>query len=411
MRAWGLWRSTAGNIYIIAAALMPAVIGSAGLAVDTIQWVVWKRQLQRQADSASLAGAYALAQGKDAVATATSDLSRTGSMATIIAPVIQTPPSSGSFSGNSKAVLVSLQYRQKLPFTGMFMSTVPTIGAQAVASAVSTGPYCVLALDPTTTTGITMGGNTTVNLGCGIAANSRGSSAVTAGGSSSITATPISAVGGIPSSSNYVAPTTLLPYSMPQDDPYASLPNPVASSCSNKVRVQPTDVTTLSPGCYRGMDLKGTVTLSPGTYVIDGDDFSVGSQASVSGTGVTIILTSSTAASNPSSIAQADINGGATISLSAPTSGTYQGIIFYQDRRALDSGSNIFNGNSSSFYQGAIYIPSQEVSFTGTTGMSTNCLQMVGKRIDFLGNSAISNVCPSGSGSSSWIGARVKLVA
>ena len=45
-----------GNFLLIAAAAFPLLIGFAGLAVDTIQWVLWKRELQRAADSAAIAG-------------------------------------------------------------------------------------------------------------------------------------------------------------------------------------------------------------------------------------------------------------------------------------------------------------------------------------------------------------------
>src|SRR5437763_17198486 len=53
-----LMRSKRGNVLAIAAACMPLFIGAAGLAVDTIQWTMWKRQLQRAADSAAIAGVY-----------------------------------------------------------------------------------------------------------------------------------------------------------------------------------------------------------------------------------------------------------------------------------------------------------------------------------------------------------------
>ena len=47
-----IWHDKRGNAMIIAAAALPLLIGSAGLATDTIQWALWKRQLQRVADSA-----------------------------------------------------------------------------------------------------------------------------------------------------------------------------------------------------------------------------------------------------------------------------------------------------------------------------------------------------------------------
>jgi len=53
-----LWRDRRGNALVIAGAALPLIIGSAGLASDTIQWALMKRQLQRTADSAALAGVY-----------------------------------------------------------------------------------------------------------------------------------------------------------------------------------------------------------------------------------------------------------------------------------------------------------------------------------------------------------------
>src|SRR6188508_602368 len=47
-----------GNTLAIAAACLPLVVGAAGLATDTIEWTLWKRQLQRAADSSAMAGVY-----------------------------------------------------------------------------------------------------------------------------------------------------------------------------------------------------------------------------------------------------------------------------------------------------------------------------------------------------------------
>ena len=40
-----LWRDRRGNALMIAGAALPLLVGSAGLATDTIQWTLWKRQL------------------------------------------------------------------------------------------------------------------------------------------------------------------------------------------------------------------------------------------------------------------------------------------------------------------------------------------------------------------------------
>lgn len=409
-----LMRSERGNVLFIATMSLPVLIGAGGLATDTIQWTLHQREIQRQADSAALAGAYAKAQGASPAASATAEINRHSFVTLLGSPTIENAPTTGSYAGNANAVRVVLHTRQALPFSSMFISSPPTLTAEATAAVISNGNYCVISLEPNATAGIIMQGNASVTMGCGIATNSTASNAVVAGGSSSIYATPVAAVGGLQASSNYASGTTLQPYSITQPDPFAALPTPTLPSCSAKLNVAPNateHVTNVSGvACYRGMDLKGTVSFDPGIYYIDGSSFSAGSQAVISGTGVTFILTSNNATSNPGSIATVDINGGANIQLTAPTSGTYAGILFYQDRRAQDSGTNTINGNASSVLQGAVYMPSQEVSFSGDSGMTTQCVQIVSRRVKFSGSNTIANNCPAGSGASSFTGTRVQLV-
>ena len=404
-----LLRDRMGNVLMLAAASMPILVGAAGLATDTVQWTLWKRQIQRQADSAALAGAYAVAQGFSASDSATADISRMALVTLTQTPVIENAPTTGSHAGDNQAVRVVLQTTGDLPFSKLLGVKAPVIFGEATAAVVSTGNYCVVSLEASSSVGVTLQGNASVDLGCGIMTNSRASNAVTAGGSSTVVATPVAAVGGLQSSSNYVSPTTLQPYSIPLSDPYADLPTPNPSSCSGKVSVNPNSTSSISPGCYKGFDIKGTLNMAPGTYFIDGSSFNIGAQAVVNGTGVTIILTSSNAGTNPNQIATADINGGATLNLSAPTSGTYSGVLFYQDRRALDSGTNKINGNASSSFQGAFYFPSQAMEFSGTSGMTTTCVKMVSRRVTFIGNSSIVNQC-SGTGVDEITATSVRLV-
>ncbi|WP_287150262.1 hypothetical protein [Mesorhizobium sp.] len=87
-------------------------------------------------------------------------------------------------------------------------------------------------------------------------------------------------------------------------------------------------------------------SLSPGVYVIQGGDFKANSNAVISGEGVIIYLAGSSGVS---------MNGTATVKLSAPTSGTYSGVLFYGDRANL-AGSNTFNGTADSLLTGALNI-------------------------------------------------------
>jgi hypothetical protein len=403
-----------GGVAAIVVVAFPVLIGGVAFAADTIQWTYIKRAIQRQADSAAIAGAFGLAQGSNVNEIATADIARNNNVTLTLAPVIENAPTAGPFVGNARAVRVALGTNVRLPFSGYLMRRDVLIPAEATAQVISIGQYCVLALETASVTGISMGGNGTVNLGCGMMSNSSGSNAVTGFGSSQITATPIAAVGGLRASENYAAGTELVPYSVPQFDPFGSIPNPTVTRGSNLGNVGSNQTATLSPGTYAGMDLKGNVTLSPGTYYIDGGSFSVGSQAVVTGTGVTIVLSSRNASSQPASIATLNINGGASVNLTAPVagSGTYAGMLFFQDKRAPNvNQTNKINGNSTSKLQGAIYFPSQEIEFTGTTGMDIKCIQLVGRRVKFNGNSTVTNVCPPNSGASAFTGTRVKLVA
>ena len=51
-----LVRDESGNVIALTAVGIPLLLGCAGLAVDTIQWVSAKRELQSAADAAAIAG-------------------------------------------------------------------------------------------------------------------------------------------------------------------------------------------------------------------------------------------------------------------------------------------------------------------------------------------------------------------
>jgi hypothetical protein len=159
-------------------------------------------------------------------ATVTTELTRTKGFPLTVTPVIENAPTVGSYAGNSKAVRVALATDRDMPFLGIFMGE-QRISAEATAAVVGMGEHCALALDTRDVVGVRAAGNTTLDLNCGIMANSISATAVTAGGSSSVKASPVSAVGGVPASSNYATGTERFPYAVPQADPYAALANRV----------------------------------------------------------------------------------------------------------------------------------------------------------------------------------------
>ncbi len=415
-----LWRDRRGNALVIAAAALPLVLGSAGLASDTIEWALWKRQLQRAADSAAMAGVYTIAQDEgsrtNVIPAVDRDLAinnHVGITTTRTAGV----PTTGAYASDPHAVRVTLAVQKALSFSSFFLSAAPTITASATATIVPSGTYCVVSLIDIAQTGITATGNSSVNLGCGMITNSTSMGAAIATGSTNVTASPIAAVGGIAASDNWGSGTILQPFTMAQADPFADVPPPTfpTGNCGN-VNVNANATATLDPGCYGNMTLNGDVTLNPGIYILDAGSLSIGAQAHVrcASPGCTFVLSSRTAATNPSSIGNVDINGGAEVDLVASESGTYEGIIMYQDRRAVSGTSanqnNHLNGNSESSFVGAFYFPSQNTTFNGTAGMTTTCMQLVAYTVTFSGNMNIDNNCDDDSDDDRFVGKQVRLV-
>jgi Flp pilus assembly protein TadG len=440
-----LWRDKRGNALVIAAAALPLVIGSAGLASDTIQWALWKRQVQRAADSGAIAGVYSIVElsgARTGVSDAvTRDMLYNSHINYTVTKTVGQP--TGTYASDIYAVQVQLSVQQKLGFSGMFLNYIPTITATGVATVVPSGHYCVISLENTATTGITATGNADVDLGCGMITNSTSLTAAVATGSSDVNASPIAAVGGIPASTHWASGTQLMPFTMAQADPYAAINPPVSTTfpsgnCPNlNVNNQHTVMTatdfvsgsTYKPMtgaaagamCFNGISINGQVTFPAGSVVVlDGGSLSVGSQGSLTCDGCTFILTNRDSSSG-ASIGNMDFNAGATLSLKAPgtaatgLAATYQGIIVYQDRRATDGTSagnqSRMNGNASSFMQGSLYFPSQQVTFNGTAGMSTQCFQLVARRVYYSGTMNISNSCPADSGAHDFTGKKVRLVA
>jgi Flp pilus assembly protein TadG len=412
-----------GNTLAIGAAAMPLLIAGAGLAIDTVQISLSKRELQRAADSAALAGAFAINQNLSSTGTARTTIARNGvtrdlqinNDETLSAPaVVQNAPATGSHAGNANAVRVQLTADRTLSFLSFFNTGPATIVVEATAAIVREGNFCMLSLEDGNVPGITVGGNATLNLGCGISTNSASATAITAGGSSVVTASPIMAVGGVPTSSNFGS-ATLIPYSAVQVDPFANVPNPTIPSgtpCA-ALNVEPGATLNIGPGpvCFNGADIKGTLNIAAGTEVyINGGELSFGAQAQVTGTNVVFILTSSNATSDPASIATLNMNGGADLDITAPETGPYDGIAFYEDRRAPIGREIRYNGNSGSNINGAMYFPRSYFEYLGTAQTNATCLQLVARRLAFSGNGTVRNSCSTNGGQNNFEATYVRLV-
>jgi Flp pilus assembly protein TadG len=423
-----LWRNKRGNALVMAGAALPLIVGSAGLASDTIQWALWKRQLQRAADSGAMAGAYAKVAGATLddcsnVATASYsapigyDIKRNNHLPQTPTCSATNPPTAGGFTTDVNAVRVTVSMQRALSFSSMFMSAVPTITATATATIVPSGKYCVVSLETAAVTGIDASGSTNVNLGCGMITNSTSLSAAVATGSSTVTASPIAAVGGIPSSTNWGSGTVLQPFTIAQSDPFGNVPLPTPSGCGAFPSNSPSDTISVTnptgTRCFSGdMNIKGDVTLASGVYILDGGSMSMtNTGAKLTCLQCTFILMNSSGGS----VGTVDLEGG-TMNITATdsactlgTSGCYNGMLFYQSRSATSDNTIKINGNNGSTISGALYFPKADLTFNGDSGMSANCMQIVGKDVTFTGNSAVTNTC-TGHNYGAFTGKKVRLV-
>ncbi|HEX8626476.1 MAG TPA: Tad domain-containing protein [Allosphingosinicella sp.] len=400
-----LTSSERGNVLVVGAAVMPLLLGAAAVAVDTIQLTVWKRQLQRAADSGAIAGAYALAQRVDIHAAVDEDLAA-NSFPPLTEEEVVTPTPA------QRTVRVELNAAQTLPFMSIFTNRAATITAAATAQIHTGGSYCMIALDDDDKKpGIVVSGNSVVNLKCGMKTNARGNNTIDAnGGKTEIIAEPVASAGGL-DEGNFPDGTTLQPNSQPERDPLAWLPNPtVPAGCNPTVlTVAANDPPLVLSGneiCYAGYDIQGTLTLT-GTNVVmtaNGGDVSV--QGQLIGGSVTVVMTSSTGAAGDVKVTSAD----AKLDLTAPTSGPYQGLLFYRDRRAGYADIKI-TGNSELKLSGALYFPTADLSVSGNSTSVFDCLQMVGKKLSFSGGTASDNNCDKGDISNSFKLTIVRLIA
>jgi hypothetical protein len=384
-----VWNDRRGNALIIAGASLPLLVGAAGIATDSIQWVLWKRELQRAADTAALAGAYAelqTASVADAVNAHMGDNNHTGIALKSGYPQIAYPADAGNYK---KAVQVTLAVQRTLGFSSMFLSTAPTITATAPAALVNSGSYCVVGLNSTTASSITIGGSASVSMGCGAISDSTSTTASvgTNGGTYNFTASPVAGVGGMPTSIN--GATDIQAHHSALPDPYAGLYSTSTSgmTCNKQVNA---GQTSLTPGCYSKFQFTGNkdFTLAPGVYYLDSTDFDAQGTGSITGTGVTIVLTGST----PGNVTT---NGNTIIKLTAPTTGSYANMLFIGN----GTGTQKINGNSGSFYDGAMYFPNGIAQFQGSATGMFNCAMVVANFVDFTGNASLQNTLQHPDGS------------
>jgi hypothetical protein len=87
-------------------------------------------------------------------------------------------------------------------------------------------------------------------------------------------------------------------------------------------------------------------------------------------------------------IGAVSITGNPVVTLSAPTSGTYEGIVFFQDR-TYSTAATIANSSTGNI-TGSYYFPDANFSFTGNVDTPTYAA-FIAKTITIAGSSTLKN--------------------
>ena len=378
-----------GQTLIFVALSMTFLLGVVGMATDVGTLLHDRRNLQIAADSAAIAGAVeeninpaaanVRAAGQRA---ATQNGITNGSNGAVV--TINTPPASGPHAGAAGYVEAIVTQTEPVFFMKLFSFTSMNVGARAVAFNGAKNQGCMLALNPTASDTIHLQGSFDVSApGCAVIDDSNASDAlVFTGGGGTLTAGSVGVVGGATGATGDSTPAPVTGIA-PESDPLANLPAPTynAASCT----APPTGTTwglATAGGtvCYSGdISVKNAVTMSAGTYVFPGTlDFS--GNGSLTGTGVTLYFP------GPNGTLGGPGNGNTTLNLTAPTSGTYNGILIYQD--PTDTNTGEFNGTPITNLTGIIYMPNAELEISGNTTVNLDTDLIIGSLYD-KGNATI----------------------
>lgn len=358
-----------GAIAVTLALILPVLIGILGLVLDGGFLFDVKNKMQSAADTAAIGAAVEARRGGSLSAVmeaarhaAAENAFPNGVAGTTVEVFV--PPVSGRYAGRKGYAEVSIS-QPHAPFLPIYGNAPTTVHARAVAGLADTD-VCLLALEQVNpkkkkraesaadsaknTLVVDKGAALDMGTGCSVIVNSSAGDALRIDGS--ITAGRIALAGATWSHGGSLtpAPEVKVP---PTADPFATLPVPSTLGSSQRYEKAKGETVTMSAGIYADdvkIEKDSVVTMNPGTYVFR-KKFEI-DKATVTGTGVTIYMAPG------SEFKSKD----ATLDLSAPVDGTYEAILFFQDR---ENGKSItFDGDDGELnLEGVIYAKDALVKF------------------------------------------------
>lgn len=422
-----LGRNEAGSVLTFLV-LVPVLVGTAALGIETGQLYRIKRQMQSAADAAAIAASIDRINGLTST-TITTDgqyaSQRNGftNGSNSVTVTVNSPPTSGSYTSSTTAVEVIITKPQTFSLGAVLNTWLGksnssfTMRARSVAAQRSftqgavTGQGCIVALTTAAEQGVSFSSFNNISTDCTVMSN--GSATGTGSNASvdinnfnnatfnqvwtrgSFTVESYKHITPLPSAALTNQSSTIV-------DPTASLPVPSVGACTyTNYNQSSQNSLTVSPGTYCGgltVSSVSSVDFTPGIfYVADGDMYltsvhNVTCSTCTAANGVAIVLT--TATGTPANIGGVFISSDNNVSLNAgkTNTGAYTGVLFYQDRRVstgtMTSTSKIFSVSSlnTATLTGAIYFPNNRIEITSINNFdngNTNCTIWVGRYIKF----------------------------
>lgn len=384
-----------GAVVPTLALLLPVVIGVAGIGTDVSYWMMTRQDLQTAADAAAMAGAWEAARGAD------SDLINASAEKEAVNNSYA-PSMNGNLVVNydvdEDIVNVTLG-QDSLSFLSRAISVDPAhIVVTAQASVFpGTDDFCILSLEKTELGSLTTSGSVDLSMpDCGIAVNSSNDSAFKVNGNVTIDVETISIVGGLEVSggSGTVSYDTLNENSAPIPDPYANYVPTSGTGCDyNNTNIAGGGTKNLYPGVYcGGLQIRGNndVIMHPGIYTFDGGEVDIAGGGTLTGNGVSWVLTGS-----GSDYATVSISGNRVITLSAPDEGEdNEGMLMWQDPNAPEGDENRIVGTADIILDGVLYFPAQELNIGGnSSSVSDVCTKVIARTVILHGNPFLGNDC------------------
>ena len=249
------------------------------------------------------------------------------------------------------------------------------VGSSTATGSTVTVIGSVIVLDPKASGALQVTGGSRVTTPGLVEVDSSSSSAVIANGSGQVKAGSIQVVGGVNVSGGASLSPKPVTGATALVDPLAGLAVPTAGTSFGAVNLGGSSAETIPPGVYSAIKVSGNarLTMQPGIYEIAGGGFSVGNSAQVTGTGVMIYNAGSKYPSGTGgSYGAISFSGSAVVQLSAPTTGTYAGIVIFQSRDNTQTLS--FNTSGVPDLNGLIYAPAAPVSVSGAVQLEQTSL-------------------------------------